>query len=388
MVRVLYVLDHDEMCGGVVQAVETIVRNGRAHGVKAAVFVPHSKGETAIAMQNAGAEVFAFEKPFVYKKTKPIRSLRSLICFARRLKEVITTFKPDVIETNHATAETFTSFGQKIIRNTIPRVFCQRGNPVIYRGLSSSALRLALRSVNAVISVSPFPDEVYSQMLRIPSERLVCITDCVTSQEFQLDDSGRHESDALRKIWQCKPDDVLVGILGFISPNKNQAMLIESAREISRTIDHAKFILIGTCLSTQYYNQIVTKTTDYDLQDHVTFAGFVDKHKAIPALDIVVSLSHCEGFGLSILEAGVCGKPVIATQSGGPNYIIRDGVNGYLIPRDDVFMLAKCLTTLIDDPALRNTMGEAGKKIAKMEYDPDDKIISRIKLYERLCNYL
>lgn len=385
MVRVLYVLDRDEMQGGVAQAIELIIRHGKSLGLRAAVITPHAGSDSELAMRKAGADAFSFGRPFTYSKVNPVGSLRALFQFATKLKQVVAEFKPDVIETNHATAEAFTSLAQALTRNSLPRVFCQRGNLRIYRGkVSGAALRLALRSISAVITVSPFPGDEYARILGVPSEKVVYISDCTEMHRRQPNPSDKEETDCLRDSWRDKTNDVLVGIVGTILPNKNQSLLIEAARRIRRDGHDARFIVVGNRDNERYYNELVARVNDYGLRDHVVFAGFVDKHKAIPALDIVVSLSQYEGFGLNIIEAAACGKPVVATRSGGPEYILQDGRSGFLIANDDVHMLTERLTTLIDDSVLRDTMGREGREMVRRDYDPVDKIEARLSLYERL----
>jgi glycosyltransferase involved in cell wall biosynthesis len=374
------------MHGGLAQAVELIVRHGRDRGLVAGVITPHAGSESEIAMRRAGADTYAFGRPFTYSKLNPVGSLRAMFDFARRLKDVIAEFRPDVIETNHATVESFTSFAQARIGNTLPRVFCQRANLRVYRGkVSAVALRRALRSVSVVISVSPFSDHEYSRILGVPAEKLVHISDCAEPHRLWPDAASQLQSIALRESWGGGPDDVLVGIVGAILPNKNQAMLIEAAREICRRRRNARFVIAGNPDSPRYCRRLVARANKYGLRDRVVFTGFVDKHQAIPALDVVVSLSFNEGFGLSVLEAAACGKPVVATRSGGPEHIIEDGRSGFLIPENDVRALAERLIALIDDPVRRDAMGKEGKQRACDVYDPVDKVENRIRLYERLA---
>jgi glycosyltransferase involved in cell wall biosynthesis len=391
-VRVLYVLDHDSTTGGVVQAVEMIVRYGTSRGLQAAVITPHGDSPSAIAMRKAGAAVFPFGQPFTFSKCHPLASLHSVFRFSKRLRSAIEEFKPNVLETNHATAESYTSFGQHLIHSSLPRVFCQRGNLGVYRGVSHVALRLALRSVTTVISVSPFSDREYARVLGISPEKLLFISDCTEMHRMDGTSSGNAASEAIRKSWQHTPDDVLVGIVGYVTPNKNQALLVEAAREICRRRGGVRFLIVGTPetdtaqLSRGYMDDLIARVNDYGLGDHVVFTGFVDKREAIPALDILVSLSNYEGFGMSVIEAAACGKPVVATRSGGPDHIVQDGRNGFLIPRDDVQMLVERLTTLIDDGDLRATMGRQGREVVLEHYDPVDKVDARIALYERLVS--
>jgi D-inositol-3-phosphate glycosyltransferase len=82
------------------------------------------------------------------------------------------------------------------------------------------------------------------------------------------------------------------------------------------------------------------------------------------AADVVTMPSHYESFGMAALEGLACGRPVVATNAGGPAYIVEDGVSGLLTPPDNPRALAERLERLLADDALRATMGTAAREQA------------------------
>jgi glycosyltransferase involved in cell wall biosynthesis len=94
----------------------------------------------------------------------------------------------------------------------------------------------------------------------------------------------------------------------------------------------------------------------------IQIMGYVSD-EALPGLyrdaDVFVLPSRSgEGFGLVALEAMASGLPVIATSSGGIVDIVTDGVNGRLVPPNDVTALAAALTQLVDDAPFRATLAQ------------------------------
>jgi glycosyltransferase involved in cell wall biosynthesis len=117
--------------------------------------------------------------------------------------------------------------------------------------------------------------------------------------------------------------------------------------------------------------QLDTAAEKQGVSELIKYVGTVpydQLEKAYQYADIFVLTSLSEGMPSVILEAMGCGLPVIASDVGGNNELITEGVNGYLIHGDDVETLAQRLAALVNDDGLRQNMGEAGREAA-MKYD-------------------
>jgi glycosyltransferase involved in cell wall biosynthesis len=75
-----------------------------------------------------------------------------------------------------------------------------------------------------------------------------------------------------------------------------------------------------------------------------------------------------ESFGRTVIEAWAHAKPVVAFACGGPGYLIRDGVDGFLVPEKNVDLLAERIRTLAIEPARREAMGQAGLRRATSDF--------------------
>ena len=71
---------------------------------------------------------------------------------------------------------------------------------------------------------------------------------------------------------------------------------------------------------------------------------------------------------MAVMEAQLCGLPVVATLHGGIPDVVRDGVSGFLVPEGDVRGMADAMLRLTVDPALAQTMGSAGRDQALSSY--------------------
>ena len=81
------------------------------------------------------------------------------------------------------------------------------------------------------------------------------------------------------------------------------------------------------------------------------------KTDAIRAAEIFVLPSHQENFGIAVVEAMALGRPVVATEGGGPSEIVSAADLGVLVRPADAEALAAAVIALIDDPARRRAIG-------------------------------
>lgn len=76
-----------------------------------------------------------------------------------------------------------------------------------------------------------------------------------------------------------------------------------------------------------------------------------------------------DGLPKALLEAAACGKPIVTTDTDGCREVVRDGLNGLLVPPNDVAALAGAIDRLARDPALRRTMGQESRRLAEACFD-------------------
>lgn len=125
-------------------------------------------------------------------------------------------------------------------------------------------------------------------------------------------------------------------------------------------------------------DQLERDTAELGLSDHVRFLGFVpdeDLRDWYGAADLFVMPSRLgtgsqrgvEGFGMTYIEANVCGTPVIGGRSGGVADAVEDGVSGLLVDPEDVADIARGTDQLLSDPDLARRLGRQGRARAVSE---------------------
>ncbi|MFA5339949.1 MAG: glycosyltransferase [Candidatus Omnitrophota bacterium] len=181
-------------------------------------------------------------------------------------------------------------------------------------------------------------------------------------------------------------NDPLVGIVGELSPKKGQKYFLEAASKVFRESPQVKFLIVGEEHDSGVYKGELIRLADrLKISSSVYFLGFRDDIAGI--LDSLALLVHCperEGFGRVVVEAMALKVPVVATNAGGIPEIIKDGVNGFLIPVGDPETLAKTILDILRDKARSGILGEAGRKTVEESFDLKRQIKKIEGIYREL----
>jgi glycosyltransferase involved in cell wall biosynthesis len=125
------------------------------------------------------------------------------------------------------------------------------------------------------------------------------------------------------------------------------------------------------------------------LRDRIVFAGRIpeqDLAAYFHACDVfcLPSVEQSEAFGLVQLEAMACGKPVVCTQlNNGVNVVNVSGETGFAVPVRDALALGQCLARLLDNPALRQRLGEQAQRHTE-KYSVATMTASHLRMYQDL----
>ena len=163
-------------------------------------------------------------------------------------------------------------------------------------------------------------------------------------------------------------DGFVVGMIGRISFGKGQDIFIKASKLVSERWN-TRFLIIGDIWKGNKRYEILEKdlhalVDKLGIEERVEFTGFRDDTAALlSTMDVFVCPSVVpEGLGIVLLEAMAMGKPVVATNQGGPKDVVIDSVTGLLVPPSDWKSLAEAISLLLGDRRLRERYGEEGRK--------------------------
>lgn len=123
------------------------------------------------------------------------------------------------------------------------------------------------------------------------------------------------------------------------------------------------------------------------IEDRVMFTGPLDMdgvYKWIQKSSLLVLPSFYETHGIVLLEANICGKPVIASHVTGPDEVIIPGKNGYLFPPGDVEEMRLAINKIFDDPVAAKEMGAWGRQHVAGKFDWENIAKQTLDLYQEV----
>ncbi len=136
-----------------------------------------------------------------------------------------------------------------------------------------------------------------------------------------------------------------------------------------QTVDAALWV-VGERLASDHGEDMEPYFARAGLGPRLCRLGYrTDVAAILAASDIFVLPSHFEGLPMSVIEAMLCGLPVVATNIRGPREQVEDGVTGLLVPLADTTALQAALSRVAGDAVLRETMGVAARRRALLMFD-------------------
>jgi glycosyltransferase involved in cell wall biosynthesis len=121
---------------------------------------------------------------------------------------------------------------------------------------------------------------------------------------------------------------------------------------------------------------------ELNLSGHVSLVGWLeDLAQLYCALDVFVSASHTESFGLAIAEAMASGVAIVATGTEGARELIESGQTGLLVPINDVDKLAEGILLLLKEKDERIRLGNAAQRVASTEFGVERMIVETEEIY-------
>lgn len=230
-----------------------------------------------------------------------------------------------------------------------------------------------LRKADRVVAATPAEVAQIQWLYREDTDRVVVIPPGVDTSRFY----PISKDEAKEFIGVPCPDRMLL-FVGRIEPLKGVDTLIEAVGILQNegVLNEHPYCLaviggdthISRDQMTDEMDRLQSLGKSLGVHDLVTFLGRRDQDTLqyyYSAAEVVVVPSYYESFGLVALEAMACGTPVVASETGGLAFLVKDGETGFHVPADDPKALAERLRIIIQDDVLRERLGAQAAEYAK-----------------------
>jgi glycosyltransferase involved in cell wall biosynthesis len=186
-------------------------------------------------------------------------------------------------------------------------------------------------------------------------------------------------------------DEMLVGMVGQITPWKGQAEAIGAMAHVVRELPDAHLAIVGAptfvSRATRHDNEAylrrlheLVRVNDLDGRVHFTGAR-VDVVSAMEACDVLVVPSHAEPFGRVVIEAMALSRPVIATNVGGPAEYLTDGRDGVLLPPCRPAEWGRSTIELLNAPYVREALGRRARETVAAKFSAGTYVSRLVAVY-------
>jgi sugar transferase (PEP-CTERM/EpsH1 system associated) len=236
---------------------------------------------------------------------------------------------------------------------------------------------IAYTAADIVFTVSVELRNYHAGQAWFPAERIRVVPNGVDTAKFCPRLNERAE---MRKRLGLPEDCIAIGSVGRLVAIKDYATLLQATKILVESGLPVCLLLAGSGPELINYRRFVG--TSPNLANRVRFLGAsTDVPALLNALDVFVLPSLSEGMSNTLLEAMAVGLPIVASRVGGNPEIIEDECSGLLFKAGDVSELIARLKALVQNPALRQKLGQAARKRAESKLSLERMIDSYHDLY-------
>ena len=310
------------------------------------------------------------------KKSLPYPfSIPSLVWF---LKHKIIELNPDIVHAQGSFAPYSTAAA--LVRNKYPTLLTMHGilakELKFHKGINFIFI-LFIHKPNEKYVVSKI-----SNIIAVSLHVKNVISDMTQSQIYVIQNGIDFED-----IHNVQPHKSIeypsILFVGGLSKVKGIDTLLNAVPIIRKKILNLCLYIAG---SGPEENKLKELVKELNIEENVNFLGYVseiEKYSYYKSADVCVFPSIYEPFGIVLLEAMACGKPVVASNVGGIPFVVEEGKTGLLFESGNVEDLADKIMTILKNEELREKMGEAGRERAK-EFTWDKIAERTVEVYKEI----
>jgi glycosyltransferase involved in cell wall biosynthesis len=293
-----------------------------------------------------------------------------------RLGRLLRDERIEILHTHLIQADLLGFFAARRVR--VPIVVSTKHNTHYFQSHGGWLERLdafANRRLNRIVAVSEAVKRFYMETQRLDAAAIEVIHNGIELEQFRSSPPLEKFTLGLRET------DKLVCAVGSLTEKKGHALLLHAWPEIVRAQPNARLALVG---DGPLRGELERLTDSLGIRATVQFLG---RRRDVPSIlraaDVFALPSLWEGFGIVVVEAMAASVPVVASSVDGVCEIVRDGVDGLLVPPKDSKRLGEAIVRVLNEPALAKQLTAAAQEHAE-QFSIQNTVGRLEALYESL----
>lgn len=360
--KVIYIITLPDVGGAQVHLYELITN---LPSNIASYLIVGDEGWLTEKLQKTTCNVFILKS--IMREISPINDIRAVV----DIQNIIQKIQPDIVHCHSSKAGFVGRIAAKLCG--VPAIFTAHGwaftegvsqkKQYAYKNIE----KMIAKWTRKIICVSEYDRELALKAMPKYKNKLVTI----------------HNGIPIKNIYRQNDDNRfnLVMIARF-SPPKNQQAVIKAFNKLCEEGLKIHLTFVGDGPNFMLVKQLANQL---NLSKNIEFLGTrTDIEEILSKQDIFLLISNWEGFPISVLEAMRSGLPVIASDVGGVRESVIDGVNGFLIPREDIDYLVEKIKYFYFNQSQITFMGLQGKKKFEECFTTSVMMKKILKIYDEI----
>ena len=212
-----------------------------------------------------------------------------------------------------------------------------------------------------------------------PPGNVVTVLNGIDHEAFRRD---RAVEPASRRALDVRDDEVVIGAVGRLEPQKRFDVLIDAFADIHRSRPNVRLLIAG---DGSLRNVLAAQIAARGLSDVCRLLGHRSDIAGLHhAFDLFVQSSTYEGTPNAVLEAMALETPVVATDAGGTAEICRDEIDGLIVPFGDRQALTRAIEAVLANPAATKTRAASARRRVETDLSFETRMRAIEAVYEEL----
>jgi phosphatidyl-myo-inositol alpha-mannosyltransferase len=344
-VKILLVCPYDwEAPGGVQVHVRQLAAELRTRGHRTTILAPGSRSSEDAGVRIVGRPVRV-----------PYRGTVAPISFSpgawRRIRSAMRSFDPDLIHAHEPLTPSISMLAVLAAGAPVVATFHASLDRSRLMELAGPALRQVSGRIDAAVAVSDAAASFVRRVVRVPLEIVPNGVDVRAFSDPGRSVEGLQEGPKI--LWVNRLD-----------PQKGFEIMLRAFEQLASEVGDVHLLVAG-----DGRDRVLLRSLPGDLRSRILRLGTVP-HEELPryhaAADVFVSpATGQESFGIVLVEAMAAGVPVVASDIEGYREVVRDGVDGLLVPPNDPNALAAAIRRVLSEPELAAALKAAGRSRAQ-----------------------